>query len=402
MRGITRLRALALCALLALTQLCCAPARADMLSGLLERLQGGLSDARDDEELPVFDSMDALVAHLTARTAALDTSIRFKYEGEALNRVFRSEDLAYDLLSNIAGIYNYSYVVWEDEDYNEYRYDSIVYPVGFRLARSYLNGDTSALSADELRALEKALAIASEARNLYSSEYEREMYIHDAICSLTEYELGANASELDYHDTAEGVLLWGRAECDGYADAFYLICTLAGLEAGYQTGEAFDPQRGISAGHQWNRIKLNGQWLFVDVTWDDMTSGGHSNVNSYTYANVGANCLPDHTWRDAAVPVQLAPEMDWSVFPYTSGQLNSTGYAAYYTDMKQALQNVYAEFAAGRESVVHCMVGGTYDEADFGAAFDEAFARVDRDVSINYWLYHWYSNTCFDIVFVNE
>ena len=64
--------------------------------------------------------------------------------------------------------------------------------------------------------------------------------------------------------TAFGALVEGRAVCEGYSEAFYLLCKKADLWCAYRVGQS----RG--QGHQWNMVKLDSGIYNVDVTWCDV------------------------------------------------------------------------------------------------------------------------------------
>ncbi|MBQ3870189.1 MAG: hypothetical protein II777_06525 [Clostridia bacterium] len=64
--------------------------------------------------------------------------------------------------------------------------------------------------------------------------------------------------------TAFGALVEGRAVCEGYSEAFYLLCKKADLFCAYRVGQS----RG--QGHQWNMVKLDSGIYNVDVTWCDV------------------------------------------------------------------------------------------------------------------------------------
>ncbi len=59
---------------------------------------------------------------------------------------------------------------------------------------------------------------------------------------------------------AMGALTGGRANCQGFADAYYLIGTLAGLEVRHILGERNHRP------HMWNQVKVGDEWLHVDVS----------------------------------------------------------------------------------------------------------------------------------------
>ena len=52
------------------------------------------------------------------------------------------------------------------------------------------------------------------------------------------------------------------AVCQGYAVTFYVMMTELGIPCTIIGGTAGGP-------HAWNAVELNGEWYYVDVTWDD-------------------------------------------------------------------------------------------------------------------------------------
>lgn len=99
---------------------------------------------------------------------------------------------------------------------------------------------------------------------------EKVRYFHDYLVGCCEYDYSYTRSR------PYDCLIDGTSTCNGYAAAFYNLCSDAGLEAEYIVGiaETDDGARGF---HAWNRVKSeNGEWLYYDVTWDDV-------LESYEY-----------------------------------------------------------------------------------------------------------------------
>ena len=92
--------------------------------------------------------------------------------------------------------------------------------------------------------------------------WERALYLHDALCRAVSYGGGTRAYD------AMGALVEGQAVCEGYANAYALLCRLSGLRCGVLTGEA-----GGQA-HAWNLVELPSGALLIDVTWDDQETVG--------------------------------------------------------------------------------------------------------------------------------
>lgn len=140
----------------------------------------------------------------------------------------------------------------------------IAYYPGLRMAHAAAAGEEERLTAQERAALETARVLA--AQSVGESKLETVCAVHDLLAERIAYAPSPSASGYGDNDTALGALLQGRADCDGYADAFYLTATLAGLQAEYQYGQGNGPT-GATA-HQWNRVLLEGQWYFLDCCWD--------------------------------------------------------------------------------------------------------------------------------------
>ncbi len=102
--------------------------------------------------------------------------------------------------------------------------------------------------------------------------------MHDAVLHAATYDNEAAAAinsgaQLDTSavvarsQEAYGVFVDGTAVCTGYAQAFQLLASEAGLTSVMVTGEA---RGGVTTGaHVWNRVLIDGEWLLVDTTWDD-------------------------------------------------------------------------------------------------------------------------------------
>lgn len=121
---------------------------------------------------------------------------------------------------------------------------------------AYLEGKRSGLSDVNAKTLEKAKQVHDSLVTPQMSEYDRVKAFHDYLVNNTTYQDGT------YSHDAAGPLLYGQAVCDGYANALDLLCYLSGIECTRITGWA-------DGDHAWNKVKVNGSWYNIDVTWDD-------------------------------------------------------------------------------------------------------------------------------------
>lgn len=105
------------------------------------------------------------------------------------------------------------------------------------------------------------------------TDLEKEKAIHDFIATNVIYDKGA-ASKIKYApaktdpDGLYGAIIEGYSVCGGYAHTMKALGLMAGLDISYVIGEA------NGEGHAWNIIKLNNEYLHVDVTWDDSEGRG--------------------------------------------------------------------------------------------------------------------------------
>ena len=135
---------------------------------------------------------------------------------------------------------------------------------------------------NELQA--KVREIAAQAENL-RTDYEKALFVHDYLITHTEYDTeGFNESQKDKYDakydytyTAYGCLFNNKCVCEGYAKAFKLILDTLGIECVYAAGT------GDGELHAWNAILLDGDYYWVDVTWDDPGTENWPNEAKHTY-----------------------------------------------------------------------------------------------------------------------
>lgn len=97
-----------------------------------------------------------------------------------------------------------------------------------------------------------------------SSDYEKALYVHDYLIENTEYDHSKQAyTEFGLWGSSYGCLVEKKAVCGGYSEAFHYIMQKLGIESGICTG----------SNHEWNYVKIDGDYYWVDVTWDDNDEG---------------------------------------------------------------------------------------------------------------------------------
>ncbi|MEO3946014.1 transglutaminase domain-containing protein [Gorillibacterium sp. CAU 1737] len=93
--------------------------------------------------------------------------------------------------------------------------------------------------------------------------------IHDYIITNVTYDI-----KLKDVQTVESILVTlekGKGVCGDYALLFMYLCRRASIPCVYEAS--------VEMEHAWNSVYINGQWLFIDATWDD----GDNGKIKYTY-----------------------------------------------------------------------------------------------------------------------
>lgn len=107
--------------------------------------------------------------------------------------------------------------------------------------------------------------------------------VHDWIVNNTVYDYQNYLSDTipDSSYEIEGVMLKGVGVCSGYAKTFDYFMHVLGIRHEYVTGVASSDTG--SGGHAWNRVMIDGNWLYVDCTWDDPVCIGGGNMLRHDY-----------------------------------------------------------------------------------------------------------------------
>ena len=167
----------------------------------------------------------------------------------------------------------------------------------FNLARKVTGHAFLQLSGNERQL---SAAIAQEASKIMEkavtldSDWKRALFFHDAIILKTTFNTGRDTD--GYLDqNLSSVFLGGNSVCAGYSRAFQLLCRSAGIECVYVTGRAV--KNGQAIQHAWNLAKIDGNWTWIDCTWDDLLLGNGLESAEHDYF-----CLND-TWISKEHPI---------------------------------------------------------------------------------------------------
>lgn len=121
-----------------------------------------------------------------------------------------------------------------------------------------------------------------------ADDYHTVLAVHDAIVKDTRYGSGSKD-----HQNIASVLVDHESVCAGYSRAMQYLLKKAGIYCTVVDGRAAG--RGA---HEWNLVKMDGNYYFVDVTWDDPTFDSEAPLGYVDHAFFGITTralLKNHT-----------------------------------------------------------------------------------------------------------
>ncbi|MBR4903118.1 MAG: hypothetical protein IKZ53_00435 [Selenomonadaceae bacterium] len=228
-----------------------------------------------------------------------------------------------------------------DSKTTAYLFEISEYP-GERVAWAYKNGDNSFLNEDEMKLYNLAVKIVNDAKNFSNNLLWQELYIHDRITELATYYTEKPQPAYARFQTAIGALIDGKANCQGYTDAFYMLGNMCGIKVGKVNGYA---NNGM---HTWNTVNFNDdRTYFTDVTWDDATFKFNDTGEYPTFAYFNAStdiAGTTHQWFADYVPQNLQQTPDGRDFYFTHEYFNSNEqYFGYHFDSAQSALDYIAK-----------------------------------------------------------
>ena len=241
-----------------------------------------------------------LIAQIRNHTEKAEDPFSIKASANIVNSVIKGNQqlLSAIMLSN--GAYTAAFEYETIGDVRTVTFKDVAYYPGQKIAAACRTGNTSKLTSREMETMKTAQRFAA---TLSGSDLDKEKAIHDYLCNTITYQ--TSNTYLEENDTAVGALLNGRADCDGFADAFSLICSMAGLET--RRVKRTCSTDGIKGSHVWNAIMINGKWCFVDVANDNQPS----EKIVYMFYNRGTDDIrATHTWMADALDINVVAKTD--------------------------------------------------------------------------------------------
>lgn len=190
-------------------------------------------------------------------------------------------------------------------------------------------GDYKVGSVYGPRLTKKELAEVKEAVKVFLSrydfstmnDYQKVEAAHDYIVAVCEY-----APDWRYNgaNTAWGALVYGEAQCSGYARAMKALCDAMGVGCYYVHAD----ENASNPSHQWNEVCIDGKWYIIDVQGNDKYESRVAYLlsdNTYAYnfrMSWDKSIVPacpenyDKTIEDSKYGMPIPPDIDPNMDPF--------------------------------------------------------------------------------------
>lgn len=213
-------------------------------------------------------------------------------------------------------------------------------------------------------------------------DFSLELLAHNYIIDRCKYDDDVKDSDDDYLAfTPYGAIVNGNAVCEGYAKAFSYLLSQLGIESKGIVG------KGSQELHMWNAVKIEGNWYYTDISWDDgkkYSRYDYFNITEsqlkkdHTISKVYSKCSSDEvngTNGVKAINFNLSvPECDSTEENYyVKKAVHFTDLYSYQNDeMTNALYNA----ANNKEKYFHIYIDPVYLE--YNGAVDQLFVSGDQ------------------------
>ncbi len=313
----------------------------------------------EDEELSEYDKLESL---LELRDYVIE-----KREEEKTEFSVRYESDEYFDPMVVANAYGATFVEVSTQG-DLYTIKVAEFP-GNRIVRAYKNGDISSLSADEREVLNIATDIVEDALAASDDKWELELLLYEEVCKRVSYY-----TEETWESTLEsqprflnvlGAFLDGKANCQGYTDAFYTLAGIAGLKVGRLSVDTED------LSHMVNTICLDGKWYVVDATFGDSQDFP---VN-YRLFNAGRDLIGEFWWEEEMESYPIAQETDSTQYYYYRNDLC-------YDDIEDMAHDVVYEWDAHGKTLQNVMLKNDPDKSDFLDALKDRLSDLNLSYSL--------------------
>ena len=226
-------------------------------------------DRFSDDEKKIYDALDEICLDFLKSTKSYTSNYPDGfYSAQYLTDITTTLD--YYTVKDVAELFcesNPQYFFVRTALSQRIEDDSVV--VGVLFYGDFLNYSTRTQAiSDYLDGVNAVFEKYDASEKSKETEYDKALLAHDIICEHGEYgnvDNEINQSSYSFFVTNDYV-------CKGYADAYTMLCTYAGLDVTTVWSDC----------HAFNQVKIGNYYYWVDTTWDDFDKGLVRDGTTYT------------------------------------------------------------------------------------------------------------------------
>ena len=230
------------------------------------------------------------------------------------------------------------------------------------------------------QAIAKAEAILESLNLACLSDYAKVKTIYDYLVSHITYDDAALAasnagdtSGYEYAWTAYGALIENTCVCQGYSEAFYLLCLKAGIDARIICGYGGESSGQVTSNHAWNIVKIGSNYYNVDATWDSNIYTSYGSVGSVYFLKGSTAFTDEGIYGNVHVPMAYTNLVDYTDAAFTTA---SADYVK--TDADDAGKHTPGQAVCENEISVTCTEGGSYEEVVYCTVCRKEISRTEK------------------------
>lgn len=184
---------------------------------------------------------------------------------------------------------------WFSGSFSYAHIDGVVTKIYPKIEKEYIESEIRKQTQENIETgMNPYLEAIDQAKATGIDDMSMELLIHDMILEAVDYEYipGTKTPQsAAYAHSIAGVFQQTGVVCEGYAKAFQLLMTYAGIDSIYAVGY------GNGGGHAWNLVYLDGAWYNIDLTWDDTgTDFSYNDGIRYRYYNCDTDFFGNHVY----------------------------------------------------------------------------------------------------------
>ena len=233
-----------------------------------------------DAQRVLWDKLDQMCHAYLTGTESLTVSDHYYNASSGSDfRYYRTKSIVYENLSRQAAFDTMEMFVFSNPQYYFLQALYSAAQVGsggiavLSVNESFANGSVRMAETIKLQGI---IGSWMQQINAQPTDLLKEKKIHDMICEKVTYDPHYNTfSQNEYNQTIYSVFCTDTTVCAGYSQAMQLLCNAAGIDCAVVTSKE----------HEWNIVRLNGTWYYVDCTWDDNIADREGWPSAYYYFN---------------------------------------------------------------------------------------------------------------------